>query len=64
MAVISARDLRHNTAEVLHRVEAGEEMEVCRDSRPVAKVVPLPQRWLPASEILQELSRLGPDTTE
>ena len=66
MAVISARDLRHNTAEVLRRVEAGEEMEVCRDSRPVAKIVPLPRRrrWLPASEILQELSRLGPDTTE
>jgi prevent-host-death family protein len=50
---------------VLRRVEAGEEIEVLRDNRPVAKIVPLSRRrrWLPASEIAQELARLGPDTT-
>lgn len=65
MAVISARDLRRRTAEVLRRVEAGEEIEVYRDSRPVAKTVPLPRRrrWLPASGIVHELARLGPGTT-
>lgn len=65
MAAIPARDLRNHTAEVLHRVEAGEEIEVFRDNRAVAKLVPLSRRrhWLPASEIVQELARLGPDTT-
>jgi len=65
MAAIPARDLRNHTAEVLRRVEAGEEIEVFKDNRPVAKIVPLSRRrrWLPASEIGQELLRLGPDTT-
>jgi antitoxin (DNA-binding transcriptional repressor) of toxin-antitoxin stability system len=50
---------------VLRRVEAGEEIEILRDNRPVAKLIPLPwrRRWLPASEIAAELTRLGPDTT-
>jgi len=65
MGAIPARDLRNHTAEVLRRVEAGEEIEVLRDNRPVAKIVPLSRRrrWLPASEITQELARLGPDST-
>jgi prevent-host-death family protein len=65
MTAIPARDLRNHTAEVLRRVEAGEEIEVFKDNRPVAKIVPLSrrQRWLPASEIGRELLRLGPDTT-
>jgi prevent-host-death family protein len=65
MAAIPARDLRNRTAEVLRRVEAGEEIEVLKDNRPVAKLVPLSwrRRWLPASEVIRELSRLGPDTT-
>jgi prevent-host-death family protein len=65
MSAVPARDLRNHTAEVLRRVEAGEEIEVLRDNRPVAKIVPLSRRreWLPAAEIAQELARLGPDTT-
>lgn len=65
MTAIPARDLRNRTAEVLRRVEAGEEIEVLKDNRPVAKLVPLSQRrrWLPAAEVIRELSRLGPDTT-
>jgi len=65
MSAIPARDLRNHTAEVLRRVEAGEEIEVLRDNRPVAKIIPLSwrRRWLPASEIASELMRLGPDTT-
>ena len=64
-ATIPARDLRNRTAEVLRRVEAGEEIEVLKDNRPVAKIVPLSRRrqWLPASEVIRELERLGPDTT-
>jgi prevent-host-death family protein len=65
MTAIPARDLRNHTAEVLRRVEAGEEIEVLKDNRPVAKIVPLSRRqqWLPASEIGHELLLLGPDTT-
>jgi len=52
MSAISARDLRNHTAEVLRRVEAGEEIEVLKDNQPVAKLVPLSRRrrWLPAAE--------------
>jgi prevent-host-death family protein len=64
MSSIPARDLRNHTAEVLRRVESGEEIEVLRDNRPVAKIIPLSRRqWLPAPEISHELARLGPDTT-
>ena len=65
MAEIPARDLRNHTAEVLRRVEAGEEIDVLRDNRPIAKIIPLSRRprWLPASEVARELARLGPDTT-
>jgi prevent-host-death family protein len=65
MSAIPARDLRNHTAEVLRRVEAGEEIEVLRDNRPVAKIIPLTwrRRWLPASEITRELLSLGRDTT-
>jgi len=65
MNAIPARDLRNRTAEVLRRVEAGEEIEVLKDNRPIAKIVPLSRRrqWLPASEVGRELARLGPDDT-
>lgn len=65
MSAIPARDLRNHTAEILRRVEAGEEIEVLRDNRPVAKIIPLPwrRRWLPASEVMRELEILGPDST-
>jgi prevent-host-death family protein len=65
MAAIPARDLRNHTAEILRRVEAGEEIEVLKDNRPIAKIIPLPwrRRWLPATEVAAELARLGADTT-
>ncbi|MFD4457211.1 type II toxin-antitoxin system Phd/YefM family antitoxin [Nocardia sp. NPDC058480] len=65
MAAVPARDLRNHTAEVLRRVEAGEEIEILRDNRPVAKLIPFPSRrqWIPATEIIGELVHLGPDTT-
>ncbi|MGW5451998.1 type II toxin-antitoxin system Phd/YefM family antitoxin [Nocardia sp. NPDC003979] len=65
MTSIPARDLRNHTAEILRRVETGEEFDILRDNRPVAKIIPFPTRrqWIPAAEILEELKRLGPDTT-
>jgi prevent-host-death family protein len=64
-ATIPARDLRNHTAEVLRRVAAGEEIEVLKDNRPVARIGPVARRrqWLPAAEVISELMRLGPDTT-
>jgi prevent-host-death family protein len=65
LSAIPARDLRNHTADVLRRVEAGEEIEVVKDNRPVAKIISLSRRpqWLPASEIGHALTRLGPDST-
>ncbi|MGH8774651.1 MAG: type II toxin-antitoxin system Phd/YefM family antitoxin [Jiangellaceae bacterium] len=65
MTVIPARDLRNHTAEILRRVEAGEQFEVHRNSQPIAKIVPLRQkrRWIPAAELVPRLGRLGPDRT-
>ena len=65
MTSIPARDLRNHTAEILRRVEAGEEFEVLRDNRPVAKIIPLKPRrqWIPSAELIPRLERLGPDPT-
>ncbi|MFE7718844.1 type II toxin-antitoxin system Phd/YefM family antitoxin [Nocardia rhizosphaerihabitans] len=65
MTAVPARDLRNHTAEILRRVETGEEIEILRDNRPVAKIIPFPTRrqWIPAAEIIDELIRIGPDTT-
>ena len=65
MEAVPARDLRNRTAEVLRPVEAGEEIEVLKDNRPVARIVPLKSRreWVLVAEIAHELARLGPDTT-
>jgi prevent-host-death family protein len=62
-SVIPSRDLRNHTAEVLRRVEAGEEIEILHNNRPVARLVPPRGRrqWIPAVEILTRLSVLGPD---
>jgi prevent-host-death family protein len=63
MAAIPARDLRNHTAAVLRRVEAGETIDVLKDNRPVAQLVPIRRRrqWIPAAEIIRELKRIGPD---
>jgi prevent-host-death family protein len=63
--VIPSRDLRNRTAEILRRVEAGEEIEVLHHNRRVARLVPVCERrrWIPATEVIQQLAELGPDTT-
>ncbi|MBI1759407.1 MAG: type II toxin-antitoxin system Phd/YefM family antitoxin [Actinobacteria bacterium] len=64
-SVIPSRDLRNHTADVLRRVEAGEEIEILHNNRPIAKLVPLRtrRRWIPATEVLARLNALGPDRT-
>jgi prevent-host-death family protein len=65
MGAVPARELRNHTAAVLRRVAAGEEIDVLQDNRPVARIIPLRhrRRWVPGSEIVGELERLGADTT-
>jgi prevent-host-death family protein len=56
---IASRELRNNTAELLRRVEAGDEIVITTRGRPVASLVPVvPQRrrWLPRTELLQRLA--------
>jgi prevent-host-death family protein len=52
MATVATRELRNDTASVLRRVQAGEEIIVTVNGKPVAQLVPLPstgRRWVPAA---------------
>lgn len=64
-SVIPSRDLRNHMAEILRRVEAGEEIEILHNNRPVARLVPVHARrqWIPATEVLTRIRELGPDRT-
>ena len=75
---VSVRELRNKVSEVLRRVEAGEQITVTVDRRPVAELVPLlRRRAVPLDEarriasrhaadagVLNELRRLVPDSTD
>ena len=54
------RDLRNRGGEVLDLVAAGEEIQVTRDGRPVAILVPAPQRPLHVDVLLARWRRLRP----
>lgn len=77
MAEIASRELRNDTRGVLRRVEAGEDVTITVDGRPVAVLRPIAarQRWVPRAEFLArlrqadaglavDLRRLAPDTTD
>lgn len=58
-AEIAARELRNSTADVLRRVEAGDEIVITTRGKPVAALVPLAQerrRWLPRAELVRRLA--------
>ena len=67
---VSVRELRNHTADVLRRVEAGERLRVTVDRRPVAELIPLPQRsvWVPRQRVIDTLvqadSKLRQDLDE
>jgi prevent-host-death family protein len=77
---IASRELRNNTADLLRRVEAGEEIVITTRGRRVAALVPLAdqrRRWLPRGELVRrlgvaqadpglraDLSRLAGETTD
>jgi prevent-host-death family protein len=62
MDQVSVRDLRNHTADVLRRVEAGQRLQVTVDRRPVAELVPLPQRatWVGRDRVVTSLTRADP----
>ncbi len=54
------RELRNNGADVLARVESGEELIVTRDGEPVAMLSPLPRRPLTRDQVVARFSALPP----
>lgn len=79
MTEVASRELRNNTRSLLERVEAGEEVTITVDGRPVAVLQPVGRRprWLGRDEFIRlitahqadsgltrELAELAPDTTD
>jgi prevent-host-death family protein len=62
MGDVSSRELRNHTADVLRRVEAGEQVRITVDRRPVAELVPLPtrSRWVPRNRAVLALVQADP----
>jgi prevent-host-death family protein len=79
MAEVASRELRNDTRGLLRRVEAGEDVVITVDGRPVAVLRPIGhrRRWLSRSEFVhrisgrqadpglaEDLHKLAPDTTD
>ncbi len=79
MAEVASRQLRNDTRGLLRRVEAGEDLTITVDGRPVAVLRPVPHRtrWMSRRELVQRLLRnqadpglthdlqaLSPDSTD
>jgi len=80
MNEVAARELRNRTADVLRRVEAGEQVTITSRGRPVAELIPIRavrRRPIPRAELArrlgvaqadpglrEELRVLAGDTTE
>jgi prevent-host-death family protein len=61
---VASRELRNNTAEVLRLVEAGDDVVITARGKPIAALVPLPnrrRRWLPRQELMQRLASVQAD---
>lgn len=79
MSDVASRELRNNTRALLERVEAGEQVTITVDGRPVAVLSAIARRptWLGSEEfarrigarqadpgLRRELAELAPDSTE
>jgi len=61
---VPSRQLRNNTAELLRRVGAGEQIVVTMRGRPVALLVPFergPRRWISRAELVRRLTLVQTD---
>lgn len=64
MAEVAARELRNRTADVLARVEAGEQVTITSRGRPVAELIPVRvrrRRPISRSELVRRLGRAQAD---
>jgi prevent-host-death family protein len=80
MSEVASRELRNDTAGVLARVQAGDDVVITVNGRGVARLVPLQptrRQWLPRAELVRrlrvvqadpdlrgDLARLAGDTTD
>ena len=61
---VASRELRNDTAGVLRRVQAGEELTVTQNGRPVAEIIPLRserRRWMSRDELIDLLEHAQAD---
>jgi prevent-host-death family protein len=59
MSDVASRDLRNDTAGVLKRVQAGEDVVITVNGKPVARLVPVQpakRRWIARAELVRRLS--------
>lgn len=64
MTEVAARELRNRTADVLRRVEAGEQVTITSRGRPVAQLTPVRaerRRPIARAELMRRLSRTQAD---
>lgn len=64
MSEIAARELRNNTAAVLRRVEAGEQVTITSRGRPVAELIrvrAVRRRPIPRAELVRRLGAAQAD---
>jgi prevent-host-death family protein len=62
MTEVPSRELRNDTAGVLRRVEAGEEITVTVNGRPVAELRPVGRRprWMSKEDFLRNFQQADP----
>ena len=58
MGTVTIRDLRNRGGDVMDRVEAGEQVTVTRDGRPVAELRPARSPGVAAAVLLERWQRL------
>lgn len=64
MTDVASRELRNDTAGLLRRVQAGEDITVTVNGKPVARLTPVQpsrRRWLSRDELAQRLGRAQAD---
>lgn len=64
MTEVASRELRNDTAGLLRRAQAGEDITVTVNGKPVARLTPLQparRRWLSRDELIRRLGRAQAD---